>query len=249
MNTEILEGEEFRSVIGYDGLYSVSNLGRVMSERRERPNGGYLKERILKISITQNGQCSVGLSENNKRKRFLISTLVADAFIPKDRDGKTIVVIHKNKNPKDNRLVNLIVDSKSVSNKIDYLMGITAHNIDSMALMAVERGKEREHKFGIYDAGVLVGYVCTRCFNNCDLTDFRHTNTICNNCKSISEGVYDIGKIKRRKELSIAGLQECSRCKNTKPFIDFHKSKYTKNGIVSKCKGCYQQHHKAKPKQ
>ena len=43
----------------------------------------------------------------------------------KSRDGYKKVVIHKNKNPKDNRLSNLLVDTKSRSNKMDFQQGIT----------------------------------------------------------------------------------------------------------------------------
>ena len=231
--------EEFRSVIGYDGRYSISNLGRVRSERRERPNGGYLKERILKIAISnENGQCGVNLWESNIPKHFLISSLVADAFIKNSRSGKKIVVIHKNKNAKDNRLINLIVDSKSVSNKIDYKFGITYHNIQSMALAAIERGKKREQEFGIYESDILIGYICKRCFKECSFDDFSHTNTICNHCKAISEGTNDVGKIKRRNELSTVGIQECSKCNSAKPFSEFYKDRKLKNGIKSSCKQC-----------
>jgi hypothetical protein len=234
---ELFENEEFRSVAGYDGIYSVSNLGRVRSERRERPNGGFLKERILKIAVCENS-CGVNLWENNKPKHFAIQVLVADAFINKSRDGRKVVVIHKNKDTRDNRLSNLLVDSKSVSNKIDYQLGNTHHVIQSMALSAIERGKQRDVNFGIYDGGLLVGYVCSRCFKECSLSDFSRTNTFCNHCKSISEGVLDIGKIRRRKELYEAGLQECSKCKKIKSLTEFYKSKRANNGCRSSCISC-----------
>ncbi len=239
LQIEPFEGEEFRSVVGYDGYYSVSNYGRVRSERRERSIGGYIKERIRKIQVINDGQCCVNLYQNNKPKSFLISNLVADAFIEKSRNGKHLVVIHKNKNPKDNSLSNLFVDTKSISNKIDFKLGITQHNIDALAKKAIKRGEYRDKNFGIYENGILIGYVCTRCLNEFLLSEFTHTNTICKRCKAISEGVLDYGKVQRRKELSNLGLQECSKCKKSKPFNEFYKDKNRKNGIISKCKICY----------
>ena len=238
LQLEPFEGEVFRDVVGFDGMYTVSNFGKIKSERRERSTGGFLKERILKIAVGKNLQCGVNLWENGNPKHFSISILVADAFIKKQRDGLKIVVIHKDKNQKNNRLENLIVDTKSVCCKIDYQLGLKDESLINASIAARKRGQERYKKFGIYDGKQLVGFVCKRCFKECSFNEFRHTNTICNNCKAISEGVLDIGKIERRKELSKAGLQECSKCKKVKSFNKFHKNKRTKNMITSSCIEC-----------
>ena len=232
-------GEEFRSVVGYDGFYSISNFGRVKSESRERNNGGIIKERILKIPITTDGHSGICLFKDGKPKHFSISNLVADAFIPKSRDGKKIVVIHKDKDARNNRLQNLMVDTKSISNKMDFDLGLTQNNIDAMALSAIERGKSRVFEFSIFDGGNLIGHVCRRCFKDCSLNEYRGNNRICNNCKSISEGVFDVGKMEKRKDFAKAQLQECSRCKKIKPYKDFYNDKANKNGIVSSCKSCW----------
>lgn len=77
--------EEFRDIQGYEGLYQVSNLGRVKSLPRKVSFGvayRIVKEYIMKPHIQNNGYAWVQLSRNNKHKRMLVHRLVAMAFIP-----------------------------------------------------------------------------------------------------------------------------------------------------------------------
>ena len=241
------DGEEFRDVLGYDGVYSVSNLGRVKTEYRKLERG-FVKERIRKIKVNpETHQCIVNLTYGKVSKNFLVSHLVADAFIlDKKRDGKHIVVIHKNKNPKDNRLENLLIDSKSVSCKISYAKGILDPSIATMAAIAKDKGKQRDLNFGIWENGKIIGYTCTRCFNEYSLNEFSGKNTFCNTCKYKSDGVSDIGKINRRSNLRNSGLQECSICNKIKPYNYFWKDKNNRNGIYPSCKKCGSEKHAIK---
>lgn len=70
--------EQWRPVKGYEGLYEVSNLGRVKSLNYHRTG----VEKILKPSNVGNGYLFVHLSRNGKHKFFLVHRLVAIAFIP-----------------------------------------------------------------------------------------------------------------------------------------------------------------------
>lgn len=79
--------EEWKPIKDYEGLYEISNLGRVRSLDRERvsQNGKkYIhKGRILKIRKDSNGYCSVCLYNKNKCKKYArVHRLVAEAFIP-----------------------------------------------------------------------------------------------------------------------------------------------------------------------
>ena len=90
--------ETWKHVPGYEGLYSVSDLGRVFSFERNGTPGG-----ILKPDITRYGYYKVKLYKNNKPKVYGIHQLVMLAFI-----GPTeLCVNHLNMNKGDNRLVNL----------------------------------------------------------------------------------------------------------------------------------------------
>ena len=65
--------EQWRDIRGYEGLYQISNLGRVKN---------LCSDKVLKITINRNGYCMVGLRKNSKTKLYQLHRLVAEAFIP-----------------------------------------------------------------------------------------------------------------------------------------------------------------------
>ena len=67
--------EEWKPIKGYEGLYEVSNMGRVKSLR-------YGKARILRTPDNLRGYKSVILSKQATRKIKRVHRLVAEAFIP-----------------------------------------------------------------------------------------------------------------------------------------------------------------------
>lgn len=79
--TEDLDGEEWRDISGYEGLYQVSNFGRVKSFKRNKP-------RILKPALYHGEYPAVPLTLSHREdKPFNVHRLVAQAFIP-NPDGK-----------------------------------------------------------------------------------------------------------------------------------------------------------------
>lgn len=94
--------EIWKDIIGYEGLYQVSNLGNIKS----LGNGGTHKtERILSQKITRFGYKTVILHKNGVRKDCRVHRLVAYAFLPNDDD--TLVVNHKDGDKCNNRVENL----------------------------------------------------------------------------------------------------------------------------------------------
>ena len=87
--------EIWKDIEGYEGLYQVSNLGRVKSLRRNI---------ILRQGITRNGYEIVNLYKN-KSKYFLIHRLVANVFIPNPNNYP--IVNHKDENKLNNCVDNL----------------------------------------------------------------------------------------------------------------------------------------------
>ena len=101
--------EIWKNIKGYEGLYQVSNMGRVKSLERKIPQwrGGerVQKERILKQVVTHNGYLRVGLHVDGKQKMLRVHRLVCEAF-HKNPENKP-QVNHLNEDKTDNRACNL----------------------------------------------------------------------------------------------------------------------------------------------
>lgn len=67
--------ENWKDVVGYEGFYEVSNMGRVRNT---------LTKRVLSQYLANNGYMSLRLGKCNKDKKklMLVHRLVAEAFIP-----------------------------------------------------------------------------------------------------------------------------------------------------------------------
>lgn len=94
--------ELFKDVKGYEGLYQISNLGRVKSLPR---NGTINAERILKSTINNSGYNTVILAKQNKCQTHFVHRLVAEAFIP--NPDNLSQVNHKDENKLNNDASNL----------------------------------------------------------------------------------------------------------------------------------------------
>ena len=105
-----MKEEVWKDVKDYEGLYQVSNLGRVKS-LNYRGNG---KEGILKGADNGHGYLRVGLYKEGKIKFYAIHKLVATAFLENPM-GFTDVN-HKDENKQNNRADNLEFCSRLYNN-------------------------------------------------------------------------------------------------------------------------------------
>ena len=96
--------EIWKDVVGYEGLYQVSNMGRVKSFCQSTKFHKQ-KEFILKPSLINSGYEVVTLYSKEKRKKFQIHRLVATAFIP--NPDNLPCVNHKDENKVNNCVSNL----------------------------------------------------------------------------------------------------------------------------------------------
>ena len=76
------ENEVWKDVVGYEGLYKVSDRGNVHSVVRKDSIGSKCGGRILKPNYDKDGYLNVNLCNNGKVKTKKIHRLVAEAFLP-----------------------------------------------------------------------------------------------------------------------------------------------------------------------
>ena len=101
--------EEWRPIGGYEGLYEVSNLGRVRSVDRYVKSKGesywLRKGKMLSPAKDKNGYLKVNLYCNGKCKTINVHRLVAQEFIPNPDNLPQIN--HKDEDKTNNRVDNL----------------------------------------------------------------------------------------------------------------------------------------------
>ena len=121
--------EIWKDVKGYEGLYKVSNLGRVLSISRN----GTKKTDSLRVPCKGIKYLQLNMSKDGVHKTNKIHTLVAEAFLGYDRGNKNgLVIDHINNNPHDNTLSNLQLIScreNSVKDRVGFskYIGVSWH--------------------------------------------------------------------------------------------------------------------------
>lgn len=101
--------EEWKDIEGYEGLYQVSNRGNV------RRFGCSVNRKLTKLPVKKGHYYYIPLCKNGKYKNFLVSRLVATAFIPNPNNKET--VNHKDGNKTNNNVNNLEWNTYAENNK------------------------------------------------------------------------------------------------------------------------------------
>lgn len=241
------EAEVWDDVIGFDGYYSVSTLGRVKSDRTNKIMGTAAKRGNRQVTF-----CVGGI-----RSKHYVSRLVALTFIGDIPEGH--IVIHKNKIKTDDRLLNLKIGTCSESLKIDYQRNV---RFDwGISGIPIERSSQFFNENGVADnEGNIETLKCICCETEKPIADFyKKKNSVRHKCKTCileQMGVVEIGKSESRKNLALNGLRICSICKKEKPLEDgFCKNRKSSMGRSHNCKECskvlnaiYSEKRKAKQK-
>ncbi len=127
--------EIWKDIKGYEGLYQISNLGRIKS--LPKINGyKFQKELIRKNELGTNGYLIIVLNKNSKHHSYSIHRLVAQAFIPNPKDKPQ--VNHKDGNKLNNNVENLEWTTRSENQKHAYKLGL----LKPYPLMPIKRMKK-----------------------------------------------------------------------------------------------------------
>ena len=87
--------EIWKDIKGYEGLYQVSNSGKIKRTRFINKHTNKEKERIKSQKLRKDGYLEVALYKNGKAKYIQVHRIVAQAFIPSTQNK--LQVNHKRK--------------------------------------------------------------------------------------------------------------------------------------------------------
>lgn len=119
--------ENWRDVVGYEGLYEVSSKGRVKSLGNNRSK----KEKMMNGGVNTTGYRQVALSKKGSPKNhYLVSRLVAINFIPNPLKKRT--VNHKDGDILNNNVQNLEWATFSENHKHAYKVLKRVVNIENL---------------------------------------------------------------------------------------------------------------------
>lgn len=139
--------EIWKDIVGYEGLYQVSNLGRVKRLAREAKysNGTihHYEEMIIKPKINKFGYYYLTLYRNSIKWSARVHKLVANAYVPNQHNYQCVNHIDENK--LNNRADNLEWCSKAYNNTYNNIRQRAGQNIAKPVIAF-----DGIHKFGTY---------------------------------------------------------------------------------------------------
>ena len=93
-----MEKEIWKDIKGYEGIYKISSLGRIINVK---------KDTFKEPNIGSHGYLKINLYNKGVEKTRTIHSLLAEHFLNHNPNGHKIVVDHIDNNPLNNDLKNL----------------------------------------------------------------------------------------------------------------------------------------------
>ena len=107
--TDNIYNERWKPILGYEGMYEISDHGRVKSLDRFDGRGRWIKGRIMTPTVNKSGYYHVDLCKDGKRTCSKVHRLVARAFCEGYAPG--LLVCHNDGNPLNNHYTNVRFDT------------------------------------------------------------------------------------------------------------------------------------------
>ena len=173
--------ELWKDIEGYEGLYQVSNTGKVKSlERKVKKWDGErtIPERILKPKVSKSGYIDVTLCKNNTHQTFRLHRLVAQAWVPNPHNYTDVNHIDECKT--SNNAANLEWCnasyncnfggrnerlSKSMTNRVKQSKPIVQYTLDGIVVAEYPSTHEVERQTGFNNANI--GKCCNGTYKQC----------------------------------------------------------------------------------
>ena len=151
--------EIWKPIKGYEGLYEVSNKGRIKSLKRytnSKNEFGNIKqnhnEKILKNNTMKTGYVMTTLYKEGKPKSFFIHRLVAEAFINNPNNYKE--VNHKDENKSNNNVENLEWCTRKYNNVYSRARKICQYDLDGNFIREWESCYEASRHTKAYESNI-----------------------------------------------------------------------------------------------
>lgn len=140
--------EIWKDIKDYEGLYQVSNLGRVKSLNYLRTE----KEQILKTNKVCRGYYQVVLWKDKKPKRYSVHRLVAEAFLPNPFNYP--IINHKDENPSNNCSQNLEWVTYKYNSAYSVGTSIKCLDLETKEIIYYSSFREAERDLNIYESTI-----------------------------------------------------------------------------------------------